>query len=41
MDAKTVVIALLVVVAGVLGFLYWDSRENVIIKVPGVEIKKG
>lgn len=41
MDAKTVVIAMLVVVAGVLGFLYWDSRENVIIKVPGVEIKKG
>ena len=28
-------------IAGVLGFLYWDSRENVIIKVPGVEIKKG
>lgn len=41
MDAKTVVIAMLVVVAGVLGLLYWDSRENVIIKVPGVEIKKG
>jgi hypothetical protein len=41
MDAKTMVIAALAIAVGVLGFLYWDSRENVLIKVPGVEIKRG
>jgi hypothetical protein len=25
---------------GVLGYLYWDSRENAVVKLPGVENKK-
>jgi hypothetical protein len=41
MDSKTIVIAVLIAAGGILGFLYWDSRENVLIKVPGVEIKRG
>jgi predicted negative regulator of RcsB-dependent stress response len=41
MDAKTLVIAVLVAAVGILGYLYWDHQENVLIKVPGVEIKKG
>lgn len=32
-------IGVLLVAVGVLGYLYWDSQHNVIIKAPGVEIK--
>lgn len=31
----------LVVAVGVLGYLYWDSQHNVLIKAPGAEIKTG
>ena len=37
---KSFVIGALVVAVGVLGYLYWDSHENTLVKVPGVEIKK-
>jgi hypothetical protein len=30
----------LVVAVGVLGYLYWDSQHNTLVKLPGVEIKK-
>ena len=28
------------IAVAVLGYLYWDSRNNTIFKAPGVEIKK-
>jgi len=34
------IIGALVVVIGVLGYLYWDSEHNTLFKAPGVEIKK-
>jgi hypothetical protein len=34
------VIGALVVAVGVLGYMYWDSEHNTLIKAPGVEIKK-
>jgi len=34
------IIGVLVVVVGVLGYLYWDSEHNTLFKAPGVEIKK-
>jgi len=34
------IIGILVVVVGVLGYLYWDSEHNTLFKAPGVEIKK-
>ena len=37
---KAFVIGALVVAVGVLGFLYWDSEHNTVVKAPGVEIKK-
>jgi hypothetical protein len=37
---KAFVIGALVVAVGVLGFLYWDSEHNTLVKAPGVEIKK-
>jgi hypothetical protein len=33
-------IGALVIAVAVLGYLYWDSRENTVLKAPGVEIKK-
>jgi hypothetical protein len=32
--------SLLIVAVAVLGYLYWDSRNNTIFKAPGIEIKK-
>ena len=40
MDGKLMVIGALVIGVAVLGYLYWDSRENTLVKLPGVEIKK-
>jgi hypothetical protein len=40
MDGKSMVIGALVIGVAVLGYLYWDSRENTLVKLPGVEIKK-
>jgi len=37
---RSFVIGALVVAVGVLGYLYWDSRQNTLVKLPGVEIKK-
>jgi hypothetical protein len=37
---KSFVIGALVVAVGVLGYLYWDSQQNTVVKLPGVEIKK-
>jgi len=34
------VIGALVVAVGVLGYMYWDSEHNTLVKAPGVEIKK-
>lgn len=40
MDGKSLIIGALVIGIGVLGYLYWDSHENTVVKIPGVEIKK-
>jgi hypothetical protein len=37
---RSFVIGALIVAVGVLGYLYWDSQHNTVIKAPGVEIKK-
>jgi hypothetical protein len=37
---RSFVIGALVVAVGVLGYLYWDSQQNTLVKLPGVEIKK-
>ena len=37
---RSFIIGMLVVAVGVLGYLYWDSQHNTILKAPGVEIKK-
>jgi predicted negative regulator of RcsB-dependent stress response len=37
---KSLVIGALIVAVVVLGYLYWDSRNNTIFKAPGIEIKK-
>ena len=34
------IIGVLVVIVGVLGYLYWDSEHNALFKAPGVEIKR-
>lgn len=34
------IIGALVVAVGVLGYLYWDSKQDTLVKAPGVEIKK-
>jgi hypothetical protein len=34
------IIGALVIAVGVLGYLYWDSEYNTVLKGPGVEIKK-
>lgn len=39
-DMRSFIIGALVVAAGVLGYLYWDSHYNTVVKAPGVEIKK-
>jgi hypothetical protein len=40
MNAKSMLIGALIVAVGVLGYLYWDSQRNTVLKVPGVTIKK-
>ena len=40
MDGRSIIIGVLVVAVAVLGYLYWDSQENTVLKVPGVTIKK-
>ena len=37
---RGLIIGALVVAVGVLGYLYWDSTQNTVLKAPGVEIKK-
>lgn len=37
---RTLIIGALLVLVGVLGYLYWDSEHNTLFKAPGVEIKK-
>ena len=37
---RSFVIGALVVAVAVLGYLYWDSQQNTLVKLPGVEIKK-
>jgi hypothetical protein len=37
---KSFVIGELVIAVAVLGFLYWDSEQNTLVKAPGIEIKK-
>lgn len=40
MDAKTLIVAILVVAVGVLGYLWYDSQQaSVKIDVPGVKIE--
>jgi len=40
MDGKSLLIGALIVGMGVLGYMYWDSQHNTVVKLPGVEIKK-
>jgi predicted negative regulator of RcsB-dependent stress response len=40
MDGKSVIIGALAIAVAVMGYLYWDSRQNTVVKLPGVEIKK-
>jgi len=40
MTMRGFVIGALAVAVAVLGYLYWDSQHNTIVKLPGVEIKK-
>jgi hypothetical protein len=40
MDGKSLLIGALIVGMGILGYLYWDSQHNTVVKLPGVEIKK-
>jgi hypothetical protein len=40
MNAKSLLIGALVVAVAALGYLYWDSQHNTVVKLPGVEIKK-
>lgn len=37
---RSLIIGALLVLVGVLGYLYWDSEHNTLFKAPGVEIKK-
>jgi hypothetical protein len=37
---KSMLIGALIIAVAVLGYLYWDSQNNTIVKVPGVTIKK-
>lgn len=40
MDAKTLVVVVLVIAVGVLGYLYYDSQQTTVkIDVPGVKIE--
>lgn len=38
---RSFIIGILVVAVGILGYLYWDSQHNTLIKAPGIEIRKG
>jgi hypothetical protein len=40
MDGKSLIIGALVVAVGVMGYLFWDSQENTVVKLPGVTVKK-
>ena len=40
MDTKSMLIGALVIGVAVLGYLYWDSQHNTVLKAPGVTIKK-
>jgi hypothetical protein len=35
MDTKSILIGALLIVVAVLGYLYWDSQHNTILKAPG------
>jgi len=37
---KSILIGALIAAVAVLGYLYWDSRNNTIFRAPGIEIKK-
>ena len=37
---KSFVMGALIIAVGVLGYLYWDSQYNTVLKAPGGEIKK-
>jgi hypothetical protein len=37
---KSMLIGALIIAVAVLGYLYWDSQNNTIVKAPGVTIKK-
>jgi hypothetical protein len=37
---KSFIIGALIIAVAVLGYLYWDSQHNTVVKLPGVEIKK-
>lgn len=40
MDLKTLIILVLLVAVGVLGYLYYDSQQNVVrVDLPGVKIE--
>jgi predicted negative regulator of RcsB-dependent stress response len=39
-NGKSILIGALLVAVAVLGYLYWDSQQNTVLKAPGVTIKK-
>jgi predicted negative regulator of RcsB-dependent stress response len=40
MDGRSILIAALLIAVAVVGYLYWDSQQNTVVKLPGVTIKK-
>ena len=40
MNGKSLLIGALAVGIAVLGYLYWDSHNNTVVKLPGVEIQE-
>lgn len=40
MDGRSMLIGALLIAVAVVGYLYWDSQQNTVVKLPGVTIKK-
>ena len=40
MDSRSLIIGALVAAVAIVGYLYWDTQHNTLIKAPGIEIKK-
>jgi predicted negative regulator of RcsB-dependent stress response len=40
MDGRSILIGALLIAVAIVGYLYWDSQQNTVVKLPGVTIKK-